>query len=63
MRRWTRVSLMITAGPLIPCLQSDVSIRVSGSDLGKRLSLSGRHVALVTVVNGTLMARSGHGRA
>jgi hypothetical protein len=39
------------------CLQSDVSTRVSGSDLGNRLSLSDRDVPLGTEGNGTLMAR------
>jgi hypothetical protein len=43
--------------PPTPCLQSDVSTRVSGPDLGNRLSLSDRHVPLRTGVNGTLMAR------
>jgi hypothetical protein len=34
--------------PLTPCLQSDVSTRVSGPDLRNRLSLSDRHVPLRT---------------
>ena len=36
-----------------PCLQSDVSTRVGGSDVGNQLPLSDRHVPLRTVVNGT----------
>src|SRR5215470_10782625 len=40
-----------------PCLQSDVSARVSGPDLHNRVSLSDRYVPLGTGGNGTLMAR------
>jgi hypothetical protein len=36
---------------LTPCLQSDVSARVSGSDLSNRLSVGDRHVPLVAGVN------------
>jgi len=43
--------------PPTPCLQSDVFSRVSGLDLGNRLSLSDRYVPLRTGGNGTLMAR------
>jgi len=43
--------------PPTPCLQSYVSTRVSGPDLGNRLSLSDRQVPLRTGANGSLMAR------
>jgi hypothetical protein len=43
--------------PPTPCLQSDVSIRVTGLDLYHRLAVSDRYVPLRTEANGTLMAR------
>jgi hypothetical protein len=43
--------------PPTPCLQSDVSIRVTGLDLHHRLAVSDRYVPLRTEANGTLMAR------
>jgi len=40
-----------------PCLQSDVSTCGHGADLASGLPVSDRSVPLVTVLNGTLMAR------
>ena len=40
-----------------PCLQSDVSARCGGADLARQLSVSSREIPLLTLVNGTLMAR------
>ena len=43
--------------PLTPCLQSDVYERGGHADLVSQLPVSSRGVPLVTMVNGTLMAR------
>jgi hypothetical protein len=43
--------------PLTPCLQSDVFTRDGRADLVRQLSVSDRHVPLLTLANGTLMAR------
>jgi len=43
--------------PPTPCLQSDVFVCCGHADLVKQLSVSAREVPLVTMLNGTLMAR------
>jgi hypothetical protein len=43
--------------PLTPCLQIDVFARATGAELARELPLSIRGVPLVTLLNGTLMAR------
>jgi hypothetical protein len=43
--------------PLTPCLQIGLSLYCQGADLANGLSVRDRGVPLVTVVNGTSMAR------
>jgi hypothetical protein len=65
---WSTADFMIWPGsfsqvelrglePLTPCLQSDVFVCCGYADLVRQLSASSREVPLVTMLNGTLMAR------